>query len=95
MNPTRRVVTALALLTGATGMAAPAAHAASVVEPTTISVGDAVDGLSTTGLPAEHKERMPVVTEELDSLGQLDRLNELRQITDLVAPVTNLVPSVQ
>jgi hypothetical protein len=50
-----------------------------------------LDDITTSAVPAEHKADIPTVNEQL---GGLNRLNELHQVTDLVAPVTGLLPSV-
>lgn len=50
-----------------------------------------LDDLTTSGIPAEHRAEIPTMNEQL---GGLNRLNELHQVTDLVAPVTGLLPSV-
>ncbi|GAA1350550.1 hypothetical protein [Streptomyces beijiangensis] len=92
MNSTRQIFTALAVLTGVSGLAVPAAQAAPLPKTTNISAADTIDGLATTGIPAEHQAEMPGVTKQLNGLQDL---NQLHQLTDLVAPVTQLVPSVQ
>ncbi|MEU6662525.1 hypothetical protein [Streptomyces sp. NPDC046821] len=89
MISTRRVLAAVALAAGASALAMPAAQAApgSPLGVKPISLDD----LATTGIPAEHKGEIPTVTQQL---GGLNKLNELHQVTDLVAPVTNVLPSV-
>ncbi|MEV0092657.1 hypothetical protein [Streptomyces sp. NPDC050738] len=94
MNSTRRIATALAILTGTAGLAVPAAQAAPLPLPktTAISATDTLDNLGTTAIPTAHKQDVPAISEQLNGL---DKLNELHQATDLAAPLTNLVPSVQ
>ncbi|MGX1669671.1 hypothetical protein [Streptomyces sp. NPDC055400] len=50
-----------------------------------------LDDITTSTIPAEHKAEIPTVNEQL---GGLNKLNGLHQATDLVAPVTGLLPSV-
>ncbi|MFI6644648.1 hypothetical protein [Streptomyces sp. NPDC050504] len=95
MNSTRRIATAIALIAGASGLAMPAAQAATQPEAMSLSAADTLDEITTMGLPEEQAAKMPSATEQLNGLSRINELNQLHQITDLVAPVTNLVPSVQ
>ncbi|WP_338698092.1 hypothetical protein V2W30_18920 [Streptomyces sp. Q6] len=96
MTSTRRAITAVLLAVGATAIAMPTAGAAPL--PLTGEGSDAIspvatlDSVSTMAIPAEHRGDLPTTAGQLSGL---DRLNELHQLTDLVAPVTNMVPSVQ
>lgn len=92
MNSTRRIATAIALIAGASGLAMPAAQAATQPEAISLSASDTLDEVTTMGIPQEEAAKLPSVTEQLNGL---EKLNQLHQVTDLVAPVTNLVPSVQ
>ncbi|MET8615909.1 hypothetical protein AB0N77_08175 [Streptomyces misionensis] len=99
MKSTRRIVAALGLAAGVTGLAAPLAAAdASAAHPERLNPMTVLDTVTAGDLPAEQRARMPKVSEQLKSLNQvseLNRLGELHQITDLVAPVTGLLPAVQ
>ncbi|MGY0025040.1 hypothetical protein [Streptomyces sp. cg35] len=96
MTSTRRAITAVLLAVGATAIAVPTAGAAPL--PLGGGSGEAIsptatlDSVSTMAIPAEHRAELPSTAGQLSGL---DRLNELHQLTDLVAPVTNVVPSVQ
>ncbi|MFR9787318.1 hypothetical protein ACL07V_01360 [Streptomyces sp. MB22_4] len=100
MISTRRIVAVLGLAAGVTGLAAPLANAAdaSAAHTGRINPMTTLDTLATGGLPAAQQARMPAVSEQLKALNQvseLDRLGELHQVTDMVAPVTGLLPAVQ
>ncbi|MFF5402809.1 MULTISPECIES: hypothetical protein [Streptomyces] len=100
MKSTRRIVAALGLAAGVTGLAAPLANAAdaSAAHTGRLNPMTVLDTVTAGDLPAEQQARMPKVSEQLKSLNQvseLNRLGELHQITDLVAPVTGLLPAVQ
>ncbi|WP_018529497.1 MULTISPECIES: hypothetical protein [unclassified Streptomyces] len=73
-----------------TAGAAPIPLAGEGSEP--ISPTSTLDSVSTMAIPADHRADMPTTASQLSGL---NRLNELHQVTDLVAPVTNVVPSVQ
>lgn len=100
MISTRRIVAAVGLAAGVTGLAAPLASAAPAGLPDTgqLSPMSALDSVAATGLPAEQQAQLPKVSEQLGSLNrlnELNQLNQLTQVTDLAAPVTGLLPAVQ
>ncbi|MFJ8598744.1 hypothetical protein ACIREM_08420 [Streptomyces shenzhenensis] len=97
MISTRRIVAAVGLAAGVTGLAAPLAHAAPASAPDTggISPMATLDSLAVSGVPAAHRGELPRVSEQLQGLNRLQDLGELHQITDLVAPVTGLLPAVE
>lgn len=100
MISTRRIVAAVGLAVGVTGLAAPLANAADAGAPHTgqINPMTALDSLAVSDIPAQHQSQMPRVSDQLRPLNQvngLQRLNELHQLTDLVAPVTGLLPAVE
>ncbi|MFI9802782.1 hypothetical protein ACIHEJ_00115 [Streptomyces sp. NPDC052301] len=100
MISTRRIVAALGLAAGVTGLAAPLANAAdaSTAHTGQINPMTVLDSLTAGDIPADQQARMPRVSEQLrglNQLGELNRLNELHQVTDLAAPVTGLLPAVQ
>ncbi|MDR3081833.1 MAG: hypothetical protein LBV60_13070 [Streptomyces sp.] len=83
MISTRRIVAAVGLAMSVTGLAAPLATAApagahDVGNPVTL-----LDSLSRTGIPAEHQNKMPRPSAQLN------------HAADLVAPVTGRIPVVQ
>ncbi|MYT73066.1 hypothetical protein GTY60_25810 [Streptomyces sp. SID8367] len=97
MTSTRRAMTAVLLAVGATAIAVPAASAAPLPLPLAgdgeaISPTQTLDSVSTMAIPEEQRAAVPSTTAQL---GGLNRLNELHQLTDLAAPVTGLVPSVE
>lgn len=53
-----------------------------------------IDSLAVSDIPAEHQDEIPRVSEQLAALNQVKKLNELHQVTDLVAPVTGLLPGI-
>ncbi|MGW2485943.1 hypothetical protein ACWCV9_01820 [Streptomyces sp. NPDC001606] len=98
MMSTRRIVAALGLAAGVTGLAAPLAQAASAPDSGQINPMAVLDSLTVSDIPAQHKAEVPRVSEQvrpLNQLSELNRLSELHQVTDLVAPVTGLLPAVQ
>lgn len=89
----RRLIAAVSLAAGAAALLAPTAHASDRADTTGApSVLSAIDDLGTTAIPDDHKDELPTVASQLSGL---QRLNDLHQLTDLVAPVTNAVPAVQ
>ncbi|MCQ4212893.1 MULTISPECIES: hypothetical protein [Streptomyces] len=96
MTSTRRALTAVLLAVGATAIAVPTAGAAPIPlageGSEAISPTATLDSVSTMAIPADQRGELPTTAGQLSGL---DRLNELHQLTDLVAPVTNVVPSVQ
>jgi hypothetical protein len=100
MISTRRIVAALGLAAGVTGLAAPLANAADASAPATgqISPMAVLDSLTVSDIPAEYKAGVPRVSEQaraLNQLSELNRLNELWQVAGLVTPVLGLVPAVE
>ncbi|MET7454134.1 hypothetical protein ABZT03_20055 [Streptomyces sp. NPDC005574] len=98
MISTRRIVAAVGLAAGVTALAAPLANAA-VPAPATgrLNPITALDSLAVSGLPAEQRAAVPPVSQQLAQLNQvngLKDLGQLHQLTDLVAPVTGLLPAV-
>ncbi|MEU6285596.1 hypothetical protein [Streptomyces sp. NPDC047028] len=99
MISTRRIVAAVGLAVGFTGLAVPMASAADASAPDTgrINPMTTLDSLAMSDIPAEHQAEVPKVSEQLRGLNQLsdmNRLNELHQLTDLAAPATGLLPAV-
>jgi hypothetical protein len=96
MISTRRIVAAVGLAAGVTGLAAPLANAApaSAQDTGKISPIATLDSLAMSDIPLEHRAGVPRVSEQLQGLNRLHELGELHQLTDLAAPVTGLVPAV-
>ncbi|MFJ2769395.1 hypothetical protein [Streptomyces sp. NPDC087300] len=93
MTTPRRIIAAVSLAAGAAALLAPAAQASDRADATgSPSVVSAIDKLGSTSLPEDRQGQVPTVESQL---GGLQRLNELHQLTDLVAPVTNALPAVQ
>ncbi|MER7834898.1 hypothetical protein ABTY98_03040 [Streptomyces sp. NPDC096040] len=93
MISTRRIVAAVGLAVGVTGLAAPLASAAdaSAQDPGKLTALGVLDSLSRSDIPAEYKDEIPKVSEQLQGL---HKLGELHQITDLAAPAMGLVPGI-
>ncbi|GLW47431.1 hypothetical protein Stsp02_30930 [Streptomyces sp. NBRC 14336] len=96
MISTRRIVTAVGLAVSVTGLAAPMASAAEADAPAgNLSPIRMLDSLTVSDLPEEHKATLPRPSQQLNQLNQVPgELNQLHQVTDLVAPVTNLLPGI-
>ncbi|MDQ0585008.1 hypothetical protein [Streptomyces rishiriensis] len=97
MISTRRIAAIAALAAGVTGFAAPLASAADAPAAGRINPMSVLDSLATSQIPAEHRADLPPVSRqlgELNKVGGLQQLNELHQVTDLVAPVTGLLPAI-
>ncbi|MFD6436410.1 hypothetical protein [Streptomyces venezuelae] len=98
MTSARRLIAAVSLAAGAAALAAPAAQASAPVpapDAGKLSVLSTVDDLATSGMPEEQRAQMPRLENQLAGVNRLNDLNQLHQLTDLVAPVTNLLPAVQ
>jgi len=46
-------------------------------------------------IPAEHQAEIPKVASQLQGMNHLNDLQQLHQVTDLAAPVTGLLPSIE
>ncbi|MEU9788534.1 hypothetical protein AB0H92_47620 [Streptomyces phaeochromogenes] len=94
MISTRRIVAAVGLAVGVTGLAVPSATAATTPETGKVNPIAMLDSLAVSDLPAEHKAQMPRVSDQLDKLNELNglyQLEQLHQVTDLAAPAMGLV----
>ncbi|MGW3917193.1 hypothetical protein ACWEBX_37730 [Streptomyces sp. NPDC005070] len=96
MISTRRIVAAVGLAVGVTGLAAPMATAAGA-EPHDgkLSPMSALDSLATSDIPAAHRSGLPQPSSQLGGVNRLYELNQLHQATDLAAPATGLLPGVE
>ncbi|MFD8263363.1 hypothetical protein ACFV19_31660 [Streptomyces griseoluteus] len=97
MISTRRIVAAVGLAVGVTGLAAPLANAADASAPANgqLNPMTVLDDVALSELPPQAQSQVPRVGEQLRGLNQvseLNRLNELHQLTDLAAPATGLLP---
>jgi methylmalonyl-CoA mutase cobalamin-binding subunit len=97
MTSTRRIVAAVGLAVGVTGLAAPLASAADAAAPSSgrLNPVSTLDSLVVSGIPAEHKADIPQVAPQLAQLRRVNDLNQLQQLTGLVAPVTGLLPGIR
>ncbi|MER5532670.1 hypothetical protein [Streptomyces mirabilis] len=95
MISTRRMVAAVGLAVGVTGLAAPMASAAEAPDAGKLNPITQLDALAVSDIPAEHRADIPRISEQLGGLNRLNDLNQLHQVTDLVAPVTGLLPGLQ
>lgn len=89
------MVAAVGLAVGVTGLAAPMASAAEAPDAGKLNPITQLDALAVSDIPAEHQADIPRVSEQLGGLNRLNDLNQLHQVTDLVAPVTGLLPGLQ
>jgi hypothetical protein len=97
MISTRRIVAAVGLAVGVTGLSAPAAGAATAdasgagrLNPVTL-----LDSVARSSVPAEHRDEIPRLSGQLAGLNRLHDLNQLHQATDLAAPAMGLLPAVE
>lgn len=92
MISTRRIVAAVGLAAGVTGLAAPMASAAEAGAPGTdkLSVTQTLDSLAVGDMPAEDRAQLPRPSQQLNRLNDLD---QLQQVTGLVSPVFGAVPA--
>ncbi|WP_371642878.1 hypothetical protein [Streptomyces mirabilis] len=95
MISTRRMVAAVGFAVGVTGLAAPMASAAEAPDAGKLNPITQLDALAVSDIPAEHQADIPRISEQLGGLNRLNDLNQLHQVTDLVAPVTGLLPGLQ
>ncbi|WP_046733405.1 hypothetical protein [Streptomyces humi] len=97
MISTRRIVAAVGLAVGVTGLAAPLANAAdtSAQHPGKLTALGVLDSVSSSNIPAEYQDRMPKVSEQVQGLNGVHKLSELHQVTDLAAPATGLLPGIE
>lgn len=97
MISTRRIVAAVTLAAGVTGLAAVPAGAATAGTPQSgrLNPVTLLDSLARSGVPAEHRNEIPRLSGQLAGLNHLRDVNQLHQATDLVAPVTGLLPAVE
>ena len=97
MISTRRIVAAVGLAVGVTGLAAPLAEAAAAGAPDAGKMNPValLDSLARTGIPAKHKGEIPRLSGQLAGLNHLHDVSQLHQATDLAAPVTGLLPAVE
>lgn len=54
-----------------------------------------LDSVATSGIPAEQQAGLPRPSAQLAGLNRLNDLNQLRQVTDLAAPVTGLLGGIE
>jgi hypothetical protein len=97
MLSTRRIVAAVGLAVGVTGLVAPMANAADApaFKDGKVSPVALLDSLAVSEIPAEHQAQIPRVADQMKALNHLNDLQQLHQVTDLAAPVTGLLPAVE
>ncbi|MEU9450100.1 hypothetical protein [Streptomyces sp. NPDC048277] len=97
MISTRRIVAAVGLAVGVTGLAAPLANAAGASPQHTgkLTALGVLDSVARSDVPAQYKDEIPKISEQVQGLNGVQRLGELHQLTDLAAPVMGLVPAVE
>ncbi|MEU1050818.1 hypothetical protein ABZ400_37605 [Streptomyces sp. NPDC005897] len=92
MISTRRIVAVVGLAAGVTGLAAPMASAADrgALGTEKLSVTSTLDSLAVNDMPAEDRARMPLPSQQLN---RLQDLQQLQQVTGLVSPLFGVVPA--
>ncbi|MFS8197868.1 hypothetical protein ACLVWQ_04190 [Streptomyces sp. CWNU-52B] len=98
MISTRRIVATVGLALSVTGFAVSSAGAATVPETGKLDPIAELDSIAVSDLPAEHRDKIPKISDGIQSLNELNglyQLEQLHQVTDLAAPVTGLLPAVE
>ncbi|MEV0478054.1 MULTISPECIES: hypothetical protein [Streptomyces] len=97
MISTRRIAAAVGLAVGVTGLVAPMANAADApaFKDGKVSPVALLDSLAVSEIPAEHQAEIPKVASQLQGMNHLNDLQQLHQVTDMAAPVTGLLPSIE
>ncbi|MEU3092258.1 hypothetical protein ACWCQ0_31590 [Streptomyces massasporeus] len=95
MISTRRIVAAVGLAAGVTGLAAPMANAADAEAKSPLSPMATLDSLTVSGIPAAHKAEIPRPSSQLAGLNRLNDLDQLNQVVGLVSPVFGFLPNVR
>ncbi|MEG8277424.1 hypothetical protein [Streptomyces sp. AHA2] len=95
MISTRRIVAAVGLAAGVTGLAAPMAQAADTGAKSPLSPMAALDSLAVSDIPAEHKDEILRPSSQLAGLNRLNDLNQLNQVVGLVSPLFGFVPNIR
>jgi hypothetical protein len=97
MISTRRIVAAVGLAVGVTGLAAPMAAASGSVgnDAAKLNLVTTLDSLAVSDIPVERRAGLPRPSARLAGLGRLSELNRLHQVTDLAAPATGLLGGIQ
>ncbi|MFJ4833520.1 hypothetical protein ACIP79_26950 [Streptomyces sp. NPDC088747] len=91
MISTRRIAAAVGLAVGVAGLAAPMASAAAPA-PKPLNPMAELDNLAVSEIPTEYQAVVPKVSTQLAGLNRLNSgLDEMHQLTDLLAPVTGLL----
>ncbi|MFI7345773.1 hypothetical protein ACIBSR_05815 [Streptomyces sp. NPDC049936] len=92
MISTRRIVAVVGLAAGVTALAAPMAGAAGggPLGTEKLSVTNTLDSLAVGDMPAEDRAQVPLPSQQLNRLNDLD---QLQQVTDLVSPLFGAVPA--
>ncbi|MET7326308.1 hypothetical protein [Streptomyces sp. NPDC005549] len=92
MISTRRIVAVVGLAAGVTGLAVPMASAADggALGTKKLSVTNTLDSLAVNDMPAEDRARMPLPSQQLN---RLQDLQQLQQVTGLVSPLFGVVPA--
>ncbi|MFG3248574.1 hypothetical protein [Streptomyces sp. NPDC048187] len=92
MISTRRIVAVVGLAAGVTGLAAPMASAAGggPLGTEKLSVTNTLDSLAVRDMSAEDRTRMPLPSQQLSRLKDLE---QLQQVTGLVSPLFGAVPA--
>lgn len=99
VTSTRRISSILAVAAAFSCLGAAGASAANAAEATgplgpKINPVSELDALTMTGIPEESRGRFPGVASQLSGLSRVNELGQLRQLTDLAAPATGLLPEI-
>ncbi|MFI8192566.1 hypothetical protein ACIF8T_27985 [Streptomyces sp. NPDC085946] len=97
MISTRRLVAAVGIAVGVTGLAAPAADAAGTVprKPGLIDPAATLDSLALRDIPTEHRDEILRPSTQMQGFKRLKDLNQLEQLAAPVAPAFQLLPGIR
>jgi hypothetical protein len=97
MISTRRIVAAVGLAVGVTGLAAPMATAAGseAHDAGKTNSVSTLDSLALSDIPAENQAELMRPSAQLGGLNRLNDLSRLHQVTDLGTPATGLAGGIE
>ena len=89
MISTRRIVAAVGLAVGITGLAAPLANASDAAvqnrDGSELNPITTLDSLAVSGIPAERRAEIPRVSQQLQQLNRLNNLGQLDRVAHMGA----------
>ncbi|CAM5291861.1 hypothetical protein STANM337S_00314 [Streptomyces tanashiensis] len=99
VTSTRRISSILAVAAAFSCLGASAASAADAADATgplgpKVNPVSELDALTMTGIPEESRGQFPGIAGQLNGLSRVNELGQLRQLTDLAAPATGVLPEI-